>query len=75
MAAKQERDHLRAMGQFVPDSEDEEEDDENVIFPTLVKTFPRLQIFHTPANFFPHWWYSAALPEIFPRLLKLSHVC
>ena len=36
MAAKQERDHLRAMGQFVPDSEDEEEDDENVIFPRLL---------------------------------------
>jgi len=31
MAAKQERDHLRAMGQFVPDSEDEEEDEEKLL--------------------------------------------
>ncbi len=36
MAAKQERDHLRAMGQFVPDSEDEEEDEEKVIFPRWI---------------------------------------
>ena len=31
MAAKQERDHMRAMGQFVPDSEDEGEEMEEQV--------------------------------------------
>ena len=31
MASKQERDHMRAMGQFVPDSEDEGEEMEEQV--------------------------------------------